>query len=195
MNSLKKFLAVFLSVLMIFMLSAPAYASEGSEGDSSSAQTMEPAESSGKNETKKETEKETVKETETKKESEAQTEPSTEESQEQSGSDFSWEKAASIAVTAAKSKMILEGLTTEITDKAAVTRITYDKDAGTYKAVIRSQFKHKYICKIATSEVLGKTIGYLADSEYQEQNVVRGFFGWLFEKIAFFFIKLFGMLD
>ncbi|MDD6021827.1 MAG: hypothetical protein ACI4GA_05285 [Acutalibacteraceae bacterium] len=114
----------------------------------------------------------------------------TEKTQTQS-SEFCYDDAEKIALTAAKSKMILEGLPNDITGQTVVTKVSYNKDTGRYKATVRAEYKYKYTCYIATNEILGKTIGFLVDSEFDEQNVVIGFFGQLFDKIAYFFIKKF----
>lgn len=106
-------------------------------------------------------------------------------------SEFDLGDAEKIALTAAKSKMILEGLPNDITGQTVVTKVSYNKDTGRYKAIVRAEYKYKYTCYIATNEILGKTIGFLADSDFDEQNLVKGFFGQLFEKIGYFFIKKF----
>lgn len=108
-----------------------------------------------------------------------------------SASGFGFNDAEKIALTAAKSKMILEGLPNDITGQTVVTKVSYNKDTGRYKAIVRAEYKYKYTCYIATNEILGKTIGFLADSDFDEQNVVRGFFGQFFEKIGYFFVKKF----
>lgn len=111
--------------------------------------------------------------------------------EETAASEFGFDDAEKISLTAAKSKMILEGLPNDISGKAAVTKVSYNKDTGRYKATVRAEYKYKYVCYIATNEILGKTIGFIADSEFKEQNVVAGFLGQFFEKIGYFFIKKF----
>ena len=108
-----------------------------------------------------------------------------------SADSFDFTDAEKIALTAAKSKMILEGLPNDITGQTIVTTVSYNKDTGRYKAIVRAEYKYKYTCYISTNEILGKTIGFLVDSDFDEQNVVRGFFGQLFEKIGYFFVKKF----
>lgn len=103
--------------------------------------------------------------------------------------DFDFADAEKVSLTAAKSKMILEGLANDVASKAVVTKVSYDKDSGSYTAVVRTEYKYKYTCHISTNEILGKTIGFIADSDFSEQNIVRGFLGQAFEKLAYFFIK------
>ena len=108
---------------------------------------------------------------------------------------FDLEDASKVALTAAKSKMILEGLSSDVSGQTVVTKVSYDKENTRFKVTIRSQYKFKYSCVIAVKEIFGKEIGYIADSTFEEQNIVKGFFGQGFEKVTFFFIKLFKMAD
>ena len=117
------------------------------------------------------------------------------DAQQASSSVFDLEDASKVALTAAKSKMILEGLSSEVSGQTVVTKVSYDKANGRYKVTVRSQYKFKYSCVISIKEIFGKEIGYIADSTFEEQNVVKGFFGQGFEKFTFFFIKLFKMAD
>lgn len=118
-----------------------------------------------------------------------------ESGQSASSSVFDLEDASKVALTAAKSKMILEGLSSEVSGQTVITKVSYDKANGRYKVTVRSQYKYKYYCVVAVKEIFGKEIGYIADSTFEEQNIVKGFFGQGFEKISFFFIKLFKMAD
>ena len=112
-----------------------------------------------------------------------------------SSSVFGFEDASKVALTAAKSKMVLEGLSSEVSGQTVITRVSYDKKNDCYKVTIRSQYKFKYTCVISIQEIFGKEIGYIADSAFEEQNIVKGFLGQGFEKFTFFFIKLFKMAD
>ena len=115
--------------------------------------------------------------------------------QQASSSVFDFEDASKVALTAAKSKMILEGLSSEVSGQTVITKVSYDKANDRYKVTVRSQYKFKYSCVISIKEIFGKEIGYIADSTFEEQNAVKGFFGQGFEKISFFFIKLFKMTE
>ncbi len=105
---------------------------------------------------------------------------------------FDFADAEKIALTAAKSKMILEGLPNDLVSDAYVTKASFNDETGRYKVIVRVERKYKYTCYIATNTILGKEIGFIADSQFDEQNIVKAFFGQLFEKIAYFFIKKFG---
>lgn len=104
-------------------------------------------------------------------------------------STFDFADAEKVATTAAKSKMILEGLPNDLVSDAYVTRVSFNSETGRYKVIVRVERKYKYTCYIATNTILGKTIGFIADSEFEEQNIVKAFFGQMFEKIAYFFAK------
>lgn len=106
-------------------------------------------------------------------------------------SEFDVADAEKIALTAAKSKMILEGLPNDVASEAIVTKVTYDEDSESYSATVRTEYKYKYTCKISTNVILGKTIGFIAESDFKQQNIVIGFLGQAFEKLAYFFIKKF----
>lgn len=202
---MKKFLSVLLSILMIFAIAAPALATEAPVEDEPVAGLASPEKSGDKegeddkgipvnNKDDMDILASPVGDGEDAALSEKATEAAKTED-EKTEDTFGLEKVKSIALTAAKSKMILEGLDNEITGKASVTKVSHSKKSGSFKAVIRSKFKYKYTCYISTSTVFGKTVGYLTDSEFETQSSVGGFFGWLFEKIQFFFIKLFGMAE
>lgn len=105
---------------------------------------------------------------------------------------FGISNAESVALTAAKSKMILEGLPNDLASKAYVTKASFNDETGRYKVVVRAERKYKYTCYIATNNLFGREIGFIADSDFEEQNIVKAFFGQMFEKIAYFFIKKFG---
>lgn len=118
-------------------------------------------------------------------------EKTTAENVETKVSEFDVADAEKIALTAAKSKMILEGLPNDVASEAIVTKVTYDEDSGSYNATVRTEYKHKYTCKISTNVILGKTIGFIAESNFKQQNIVIGFLGQAFERLAYFFIKKF----
>ncbi len=118
-------------------------------------------------------------------------EKTTAENAETKVSEFDMADAEKIALTAAKSKMILEGLPNDVASEAIVTKVKYDEDSGSYSATVRTEYKNKYTCKISTNVILGKTIGFIAESDFKQQNIVIGFLGQAFEKLAYFFIKKF----
>lgn len=178
MKSFKKVLSLFLCTLTVLTFSATAFAAESTSANDKITSSVTVNDTESKQDETEETKKE-------------ETEKTTQV--ESSSNDFTHEKAESIALTAAKSKLTLSGLPSETVSNIRITKISYSKKTGSYKAVIRSGFKHKYTCTISKRDVFGKTIGFLEKSEYTEQNVVAGFFGFIFEKTAFFFIKLFGM--
>lgn len=107
-------------------------------------------------------------------------------------STFDFADAEKIALTAAKSKMILEGLANDVASDAYITKVSRNSDSGRYTVVVRAERRYKYTCEISTSVILGKTIGFIADSEFAEQNIVKAFFGQMFEKIGYYFTKKFG---
>lgn len=104
---------------------------------------------------------------------------------------FTPSDAESVALTAAKSKMILEGLPNDLASDAYVTRVSFNEETDRYKVIVRAERKYKYTCYIATNTFLGREIGFIADSSFEEQNIVKAFFGQMFEKIAYFFYKKF----
>lgn len=106
---------------------------------------------------------------------------------------FTLDDAQTVAITAAKSKMILEGVSGDESKDAAITKIKYNKKDDSFTVTVRAQYVNKYVCTISVSKIFGNEVGYLGDSEFTKQNKVAGFFGQSFEKIGYFFIKLFKM--
>lgn len=102
------------------------------------------------------------------------------------------EKAKNIALTAAKSKYAIEGISADISDSADVTKLKYNKKSGSYAVTIRAKRIHKYTCEISVKQFLGAEIGMPENSEYVLQGKVSAFFGQGAEKFSYFFIKLFG---
>ena len=106
---------------------------------------------------------------------------------------FTLSDAEKVALTSAKSKMILEGVPGEASNEAIITKIKYNKKDDSFSVTVRAQYINKYICTVSVSKILGNEVGFLGSSEFTQQNKVAGFFGQTFEKIGYFFIKLFKM--
>lgn len=103
------------------------------------------------------------------------------------------EKASNVAMTAAKAKYAIEGISSDITKDAVVTKVKYDKSNGAYYIVIRADYIYKYECKVTVTSILGNELGVPEDSIFTEQGKVAGFCGQIFEQICYFFIRLVGM--
>lgn len=102
------------------------------------------------------------------------------------------EKAIKVALTAAKARFAAEGISTDISKTADVTKVRYDKKTGTYHIIIRAKRIYKYECNVAVKTLLGTQLGLPEDSVYTEQGKVASFFSQGAEKFSYFFIRLFG---
>lgn len=102
---------------------------------------------------------------------------------------FNYEDAARTAVTAAKSKFIIDGLSNEEASLAQVTKMSYDEGENTYNVTVRSGNKHKYTCTVSVGNVFGKELGFVGDGEHIQQNAVWGFICKQFEKLSYFFFR------
>lgn len=102
---------------------------------------------------------------------------------------FTYKDAAKAALSAAKSKYIIEGLSNESAGEAVVTKVSYDEESKLYSVTVRSGNKHKYTCTVSVSSLLGKELGFVGDGVYTQQNVVWGFICKQFEKLSYFFFK------
>lgn len=115
----------------------------------------------------------------------------TKSEEKETASGFDHTDAASAALSAAKSKFIIDGLSSEMAEKSIVTKLSYNKDEKIYTAVVRSGYKHKYTCTVAVNTVFGKELGFVNDGEYSTQNIISAFFCQQFEKLSYFFFKKF----
>lgn len=103
------------------------------------------------------------------------------------------EKAIKIALAAAKAKYAIEGIPSDVTEKATVTKIKYNKGTSSYDVTVRADRVYKYTCTVSVKNFLGAELGVPENTNYIKKNAVSGFFGQLGERIAYFFIKLFRM--
>lgn len=107
------------------------------------------------------------------------------------GVKFTKEKAGTTALTSAKAKFAIEGVSADIAEKAVITKMKYNKKSNTYSVTVRANRVHKYVCTIKITNILGNELGMPDDSEYTKHNALSGFFGQGCEKFSYFFIRLF----
>lgn len=105
---------------------------------------------------------------------------------------FDKNDAEKTALTAAKAKYAIEGVSTDTISTAKLTKMSYSKSDSTFKCTVRADRVHKYTCEIKVNKVLGAELALPDNTQYVEQNVVAAFFGQFFEGVAYFFIKLVG---
>lgn len=116
-------------------------------------------------------------------------ETSEEATEKEEADSFNYEDAERAALSAAKSKFIIDGLSNEEAGEAVVTKVSYDEEENLYSVTVRSGNKHKYTCTVSVSNVFGKELGFVGDGVYTQQNVVWGFICKQFEKLSYFFFK------
>lgn len=101
------------------------------------------------------------------------------------------EKALNLALTAAKSKYAIEGVSGDVAAKAVVTKLKYNKKSGSFAVTIRADRVNKYTCDISVKKFFSAEIGMPENSEYVHQGKIAAFFCQGAEKFSYFFIRLF----
>lgn len=106
---------------------------------------------------------------------------------------FDKERAVTAALTAAKARFAVEKIDIDTISTATVTKLKYNKKDSSYSVTVRAKRIHKYECRLSVKNFLGAQIGLPEDSTYEKCGKVSSFFGQGFEKISYFFIRLFNM--
>lgn len=106
---------------------------------------------------------------------------------------FNKERALTAALTAAKARFAVEKIDTDTISVATVTKLKYNKKDSSFSVTVRAKRIHKYECRLSVKNFLGTEVGIPEDSTYKKQGKIPSFFGQGFEKISYFFIRLFNM--
>lgn len=100
-------------------------------------------------------------------------------------------KAAKAALTAAKTKFSIEGVSKDAVDNAVITSVKCDKKNSVLSITVRADRVHKYVCDIKTNKFLGQEVKVPDSSSYANESGFSAFFSQMFEKIGYFYSHLF----